>query len=63
MKEVVIPFALREGEDRESTPLYVRVPAQEGEGKVKNPVVILMTGLDGCQPDNMERTSEFLKRD
>jgi predicted dienelactone hydrolase len=60
VKEILIPFTGREGQDRESSPVYIRVPKLERGGKV--PVVILMTGLDGYRPDNTERTSEFLSR-
>jgi len=60
VKEILIPFTGRDGHDRESIPVYIRVPKLERGGKV--PVVILMTGLDGYRPDNTERTSEFLSR-
>jgi len=42
----------------------VRVPrlGEEGKGKKKCPVVVLMTGLDGYRPDNTVRCEEFLKR-
>jgi hypothetical protein len=35
---------------------------EEGKGKKKCPVVVLMTGLDGYRPDNTVRCEEFLKR-
>jgi hypothetical protein len=62
VKEINIPFTLREGQDRESIPLYVRVPKLERGGNEKVPVVLLMTGLDGSRPDNTERSNEFLSR-
>jgi dienelactone hydrolase len=60
VKEINIPFIGRDGQDRESIPVYIRVPKLERGGKV--PVVVLMTGLDGYRPDNTERTNEFLSR-
>ena len=60
VKEILIPFTSREGQDRDTIPVYIRVPKGDGNGKV--PVVILMTGLDGYRPDNTERTNGFLSR-
>jgi hypothetical protein len=60
VKEILIPFIGREGQDRDTIPVYIRVPKRDGNGKV--PVVILMTGLHGYKPDNTELTNEFLSR-
>ena len=61
-----VPHVKKAGRDRETIPVYVRVPAgKQGDGKDakgKNPVVILMTGLDGYRPDNTVRCNEFLAR-
>ena len=52
-EELVIPFAHRAEGDKESIPLYVRVPrAATAERPV--PTVLLMPGLDGHRPDNTE---------
>ena len=58
LEDVEIPHTHASGADRESIPVYVRVP----KGKEKCPVVILMTGLDGYRPDNTVRCDEFLQR-
>jgi hypothetical protein len=62
VREINIPFTSRESRDRDSIPLYIRVPKLEKRGNGKVPVLILMTGLDGYRPDNTERTNEFLLR-
>jgi hypothetical protein len=61
VKEVFIEHTARLGEDRDTIPLYVRLPDAAMEGKTV-PTMLLMTGLDGYRPDNTERTNEFLKR-
>ncbi|KAJ9132374.1 Esterase FrsA [Pleurostoma richardsiae] len=64
VREVAVPHARRRGRDRETIPVYVRVPppAQGGAEGKGCPVVILMTGLDGYRPDNTVRCDEFLAR-
>ena len=62
VKEILIPFTSREGQDRDTIPVYIHVPKLEREGNGKVPVVILMTGLHGYKPDNTELTNEFLSR-
>lgn len=57
VEEVFVPHAFASGRDRDTIPVYVRVP---GGGKC--PVVILLTGLDGYRPDNTVRCDEFLGR-
>ena len=61
VEEVDVPHTSRQGLDRESIPVYVRVPADASAEKPA-PVVILMTGLDGYRPDNTVRCDEFLQR-
>lgn len=60
VKEVLIPHTAAKSGDRDTIPLYVRLPKAAAEGKV--PVVLLMTGLDGYRPDNTQRTTEFITR-
>jgi predicted dienelactone hydrolase len=64
VKEVLIPHTAREGVDRATIPIYVRLPPKTAttEGSKKFPVVLLITGLDGYRPDNTQRTEEFLTR-
>lgn len=52
-EEVVIPFAGRASGDKESIPLYVRVP-KGATAERPVPTVLLMPGLDGHRPDNTE---------
>ena len=52
-EEVVIPFAGRADGDKESIPLYVRVP-KGATAERPVPTVLLMPGLDGHRPDNTE---------
>ncbi|KAI1862787.1 uncharacterized protein JN550_009934 [Neoarthrinium moseri] len=59
--EVSIPHTHRKGADRNSIPVYVRVPEGMAEGQ-KCPAVLLITGLDGYRPDNTVRCNEFLSR-
>ncbi|KAF4624535.1 hypothetical protein G7Y89_g13634 [Cudoniella acicularis] len=61
VKEVIIPFVDKKGADRDSIPVYIRVPKSTPAGK-KPPMVLLLTGLDGYRPDNTQRSDEFLKR-
>lgn len=56
-----MPFLHRKGKDRETIPVYVRVPRAANSGR-PCPAVILMTGLDGYRPDNTVRCNEFLAR-
>ncbi|ORY60653.1 Alpha/Beta hydrolase protein [Pseudomassariella vexata] len=60
LQEVDIPHAHKKGADRDSIPVYVRVP-EKMNGK-KCPAVLLLTGLDGYRPDNTLRCEEFLAR-
>ena len=63
VREVMIQHTAKGGNDRDTIPLYVRLPkAAMGEEKRKVPTILLMTGLDGYRPDNTERTKEFVKR-
>jgi dienelactone hydrolase len=62
MEEVEVPFADKQGEDRDVIPVYIRVPETARKGEEKAPVVMLFTGLDGYRPDNTQRSDEFLKR-
>ena len=64
VEEVMIPHTARGGNDRDTIPLYVRLPKEAvmGKEKKKVPAILLMTGLDGYRPDNTERTNEFVKR-
>jgi len=59
VKEVEVPHTAAKGADRDSIPVYVRLPKG---GKEKVPVVLLITGLDGYRPDNTQRSDEFLAR-
>lgn len=59
--EVAIPHTHKQGADRDTIPVYVRVPEGLAAGK-KSPAVLLLTGLDGYRPDNTVRTNEFLAR-
>ncbi|KAI1765695.1 alpha/beta-hydrolase [Hypoxylon sp. FL1150] len=58
LREVEVPHVFAEGRDRDTIPVYVRVPP----GQQKHPAVILLTGLDGYRPDNTTRCDEFLAR-
>lgn len=62
LEEVIVPHIHRAGGDRESIPVYVRVPAATAANGSPCPVVVLMTGLDGYRPDNTVRCDEFLRR-
>ncbi|EPE36442.1 alpha/beta-Hydrolase [Glarea lozoyensis ATCC 20868] len=62
MEEVDVPFADKQGADRDVIPVYIRVPEAARKGGEKAPVVMLFTGLDGYRPDNTQRSDEFLKR-
>lgn len=63
MKEVLVPHKARQGADRDTIPVYVRLPAKaSGVVGGKVPVVLLITGLDGYRPDNTQRSDEFLAR-
>ncbi|KAH6670422.1 Alpha/Beta hydrolase protein [Halenospora varia] len=62
VQEVMIPFADKQGADRDEIPVYIRVPKSATDGSKKCPMVILMTGLDGYRPDNTVRSDEFLSR-
>lgn len=59
LQEVTIPHTHKAGLDRDTIPLYVRVP-NNATGPV--PAVLLLTGLDGYRPDNTVRCNEFLAR-
>ncbi|KAI0390466.1 alpha/beta-hydrolase [Xylariaceae sp. FL0594] len=61
IEDVRIPHACKKGQDRDTIPAYVRVPAV-GEQKSPFPTVLLLTGLDGYRPDNTTRLDEFTKR-
>jgi acetyl esterase/lipase len=60
--DVTIPHSRKAGADRDSIPIYVRVPKSTAEEGKACPVIILMTGLDGYRPDNTVRCDEFLAR-
>jgi hypothetical protein len=62
--EILLPNTAARGDDRDSIPVYVRLPkaALVSETHRKIPVVLLLTGLDGYRPDNTERSREFLAR-
>lgn len=60
MKEVMVPHTAKKGADRDTVPIYVRLPAKASRAKV--PAVLLITGLDGYRPDNTQRSDEFLAR-
>lgn len=66
IREVLISHTAKGVNDRDTIPLYVRLPkaalGQEGQESKKVPTILLMTGLDGYRPDNTERTNEFVKR-
>jgi predicted dienelactone hydrolase len=59
VREVTVAHSSRKGADRETIPIYVRLP-EKTTGKV--PVVLLITGLDGYRPDNTQRSDEFVAR-
>lgn len=61
IKDVVIPHTAGTSADKDSVPLYVRLP--KGASKSNPcPAVLLMCGLDGHRPDNTTRSDEFLAR-
>jgi hypothetical protein len=62
VEDVVVPHIHANGSDRDSIPVYVRVPKTTTEDRKPCPAVILMTGLDGYRPDNTVRCDEFLSR-
>jgi hypothetical protein len=62
VKEVMVPHTAAKGADRDTIPIYVRLPKATTETRQKIPVVLLLTGLDGYRPDNTERSREFLAR-
>ncbi|KAI6377299.1 hypothetical protein MCOR25_002556 [Pyricularia grisea] len=62
VQEVIVAHTHRKGNDRDSIPVYVRVPKATAESGGPCPAVILMTGLDGYRPDNTVRCDEFLAR-
>lgn len=62
VEDVSVPHARRQGNDRDSIPVYVRVPKETAEQGKPCPVVVLLTGLDGYRPDNTVRCDEFLAR-
>lgn len=59
--EVKIPHTHKKDADRDTIPVYVRIPDGAEEGR-KSPAVLLLTGLDGYRPDNTVRCNEFLSR-
>jgi hypothetical protein len=62
VQEFEIAHSQKAGNDRNTIPVYVRVPKRTTEEARPCPVVILMTGLDGYRPDNTVRCNEFLAR-
>jgi dienelactone hydrolase len=62
MRQVMVPHIAAEDADRDTIPVYVRLPKSAIEGKHKAPAVILITGLDGYRPDNTQRSNEFTAR-
>ncbi|KAM7201430.1 Alpha/Beta hydrolase fold [Naviculisporaceae sp. PSN 640] len=62
VEDVRVPHIHAKGNDRDSIPVYVRLPASANSGQRPCPVVVLMTGLDGYRPDNTVRCNEFLAR-
>ncbi|TLD22168.1 hypothetical protein PspLS_08025 [Pyricularia sp. CBS 133598] len=62
VQEAMVAHTHRKGNDRDSIPVYVRVPKTTAESGGPCPAVILMTGLDGYRPDNTVRCDEFLAR-
>jgi acetyl esterase/lipase len=62
VREVMIPHTSREGADRGTIPVYVRLPEKGAQDGGKFPVVLLITGLDGYRPDNTQRSDEFIAR-
>ncbi|RDW81927.1 alpha hydrolase-14 [Coleophoma cylindrospora] len=61
VRAVDVPHTERQGADRETIPVYVRLPKSAESGS-KCPAVVLFTGLDGYRPDNTQRCEEFLSR-
>jgi dienelactone hydrolase len=61
VKEIMLPHTAAKGADRNTIPVYVRLPRGTNEGN-KAPTVLLITGLDGYRPDNTQRCNEFLAR-
>ena len=62
LQDIAIPHPRAGAGDRDSIPIYVRVPDAAVSAGHKVPTVILMTGLDGYRPDNTVRCDEFLGR-
>ncbi|KAF4966979.1 hypothetical protein FSARC_5418 [Fusarium sarcochroum] len=60
LTEVAIPHIFRKGADRDTVPVYVRVP-QSTETKA-HPTILVLTGLDGYRPDFTILHDEFLSR-
>ena len=52
VKQVMITHTAANGKDRDTIPVYVRLPKCTEAWKEKIPVVFLITGLDGYRPDN-----------
>lgn len=63
LTEVAIPHVFRKGADRDSIPVYVRVPQVQGSTQTKKwPAILLLTGLDGYRPDFTVLFDELLSR-
>lgn len=63
--EHLIPHTAATGKDRDTIPLYVRMPKPSLARypvHPRVPVVLLITGLDGYRPDNTQRSQEFISR-
>jgi len=52
VKQVMVTHTAANGKDRDTIPVYVRLPKCTEAWKEKIPVVFLITGLDGYRPDN-----------
>lgn len=65
LTEVNIPHVFRHGADRDSIPVYVRVPQEQEEISARRkqwPTVLVLTGLDGYRPDFTLLFDAFLSR-
>ncbi|KAM0541888.1 hypothetical protein ACHAPJ_013034 [Fusarium lateritium] len=60
LTEIAIPHVFRKGADRETVPVYVRVPQNTEISTC--PTILVLTGLDGYRPDFTILHNEFLSR-